>query len=219
MANSATGRRLGAKLSAIWKSNPVLVKGMGLIPAIAVSTSLKNALALSVMMALTVIPTYIAASLLKLKSPFYVRIPAWALISSAFYIPAILAVNALFPLVLMENVGIYLYIFVVDVIVVFRADSFARVNHVVTALTDAFVNSVSFTAVICIVGLVRELMTSSSIYGAPVPLMANFRIRGAMPPFFGFLLLGLFAAFMRSLNSAFRRKRAESGAADDTPSA
>lgn len=206
MSKKDTSLRIRKKFSAFWRRNPVLSKGLALVPVIAGSSTLKNALAITLMMVIILIPTYLFASFTKLNKPKYIRIPIYALVSALFYIPAVIIVYSIFTVTVKETIGIYLYLTAVDIMVIYRADEFARRVKPSKALVDAVCNLIGFIVIIIPVALFREFIGFGSINGVKI---MDFSISAVRLPLFGFIIIGLFSALFNIINRKYDIHRAE----------
>lgn len=203
---SSTGKRLGKKLAGIWRRNPVLISGMGLMPAVVATSSLKNAFAMCIVAAIVMIPTYILVSILKLKKPFYIRIAINALVAAVFAAPALLIVSRIFTDYVHGKTAVYLSAVVLDTIVIYRADQYARRNKVSDAAIDSIINFIGFALVLCIIAVLREFTSTGMIYGVKI-IDSKYGISGISYPFFGFICVGMFSALLNFLNSYAEKRK------------
>lgn len=208
MANNDNSGSLGNKIASIWRKNPVLTMGLGLMPAAIATSSLKHALIMCMAVFIIMLPTYFIVSLLKLDKPFYIRIAVNALIAAVFAAPAIMVVSFLFPDVVHVNSDIYVYISVVimDTLVIYRADEFAKESKISMAILDAIINFIGFALVLCIIAPIREIVGTGTVMGVSV-YDSKYIISGVTNPFFGFISVGMLAAFVNFLNIRSERRR------------
>lgn len=182
--------------SDVFKKNSVLSAGLGLIPIISAGTSVRNGLALSIILLILTLGTYTTSFALsrlidiqKWNKGF--RIALYALISSIFFIPAFFLDRFIFS-TLRDTLGIYLYILVMDMIVIYQADDFSvKDQTILNPIFSSIVNTTSFTIVILVISFFRELLITGGVYGN---IFWNFKVPGANWPFFGFISLGLLIA-------------------------
>ncbi len=208
MANKAkTAHRFFAKLQEFWTNNPVLVNGLTLAPVAVAAIYLKNAVAISIIMAVVTIPTLVVSSFIKQRVKLAHRIPIYAIIAAACYAGAIAIVRILLP-GSPDTTGIYLPLLVTNTVIMMRAEAFGIRNKTRWVLLDAIIQVLGYAFVICTVGLTREYIGNATIWGAatdnPLP------IKGILLPFGGFILTGLFAALYQygSNHAKERRMRA-----------
>ena len=208
MANrNKTSHRFFAKLREFWTNNPVLVNGLTLAPVAVAAIYLKNAVAISIVMAVVTIPTLIVSSFIKQRVALAHRIPIYAIVAAGCYAGAIAIVRLLLPGA-PDTTGIYLPLLVTNTVIMMRAEAFGIRNKTRWVVLDAVIQVLGYAFVICVVGLAREYIGNGTIWGAitdnPLP------IKGVLLPFGGFILTGLFAALYQygSNHAKERRMRA-----------
>lgn len=183
--------------------NVVFVSAIGIVPIVVGSTSLKNATAFSLLLFILIIGTYTVAALLPktISQPY--RIPIYATVSALCFIPAWFILPVFFP-TFRDMMDIYLYVVVLDMLVIYQAEEFARTVSLGKAVLGAVNNWVGFAIVILLCGAIREIMASGTLWGNSIH---NFKIQGATRPFFGFILLGLIGAGYSVLRSAIEEPK------------
>lgn len=170
--------------------NPVLTQIIGICPIAAAATTLKNGFALSVAMLLLLVITECLTSLLLKKISRWVRVAVYALVCAA-----VIAVSEPFITSLSSNLGIYLYLLSVNVLIVIRCEKFACRTTVRNSLVDAVACSVGFGAVALIVGAVRELITYGTLFPAED---TPPKISASALPFAALVILGILAALHKA---------------------
>lgn len=202
-----TVHRFFTKLQEFWSNNPVLVNGLTLAPVAVAAIYLKNAVAISIILAVVTIPTLVVSSIIKQRVKLVHRIPIYAIVAAACYAGAIAIVRILLPGA-PDTTGIYLPLLVTNTVIMMRAEAFGIRNKTRWVLLDAIVQALGYAFVICVVGLVREYIGNGTIWGAVTD--NPFPIKGVLLPFAGFIILGLFAALYQygSNHAKERRMRA-----------
>lgn len=205
MAGKTKRKRLFfSKLREFWSNNPLLVNGLTLAPAAVAAIYLKNAVAVSIVLAVVTVPTLVASSLIKRRLPLHHRIPLYALISALCYAAGIAIVRAVLPGT-PETTGIYLPLLVTNTIIMMRAEAFGVRNRTRWVLMDAVVQVLGYAFVICVIGAVREYIGNGTVWGSatdnPLP------IAGMLMPFGGFITVGLFAALYQYATNHSRDRR------------
>ena len=157
--------------------NPVLVQVIGICPIAAAATSLMNSLLLSLVFTFSLILSEVIASALLKKFSRWVRMGVYALIGVA----------AVF-----SSLGIYLPLMAMSSLVCVHCEKYAVKHSVKLSFFDAVASSVGYCAVLLVVGAVREIIGSGSILGFDIPFITG--LKGALMPFFGFLMIGVLAA-------------------------
>lgn len=198
-------------LRGIWKENPVLIQMLGLCPALAVTTSVMNALAMSAATFFVLVGSSLLVSSLKKWIPAEVRISTYILIIATFVTIADMGLEALVPLTHKE-LGAFISLIVVNCIILGRQEAFASKRPVGRALLDAVGTGVGFTIAMVMMGGVRELLGSGKLLGISI-FGSSYEpwVVMILPPggflTLGFLLLGL--AWWEQRKAAARDDAAE----------
>lgn len=201
MANEKASAHL---LKGLWKENPVFVAVLGLCPALAVTNSLINGLAMGSATLVVLVGSSALVSLLRRWIPKPVRISLFILIIATFVTAVDYALAAILPTVHKE-LGAFISLIVVNCLILGRQESFASKNPLGLSLLDAIGMAGGFTIALSLIGAVREVLGSGSIAGYPLfgPDFVPWVIM-VMPPG-GFFTLGL----MLMLIARFRLWRRE----------
>lgn len=142
--------------------NPILSSLLGLCPALAITTSLQNAIGMGISFTLILILSNIVISLLRKIIPYEIRIPIYIIIIATFVTIIELLLQAFFH-PLYEGLGIFISLIVVNCIVLGRAESFASKNNVFDSLIDGLGMGIGYSIVLCIIASIRELLSSGVI--------------------------------------------------------
>ena len=149
-----------------WRDNPVWQQLLGMCPLLAVTTSLKNALALAVVSFAVLVTSNVALSALRNFMPSAVRLPAFMLVIGLFTTAVVMLMQA-FAFDLYERIALFLQIIVTNCIILVRADRGARQHRIVRVTIDSIVTGLGFTAALVVVGAAREVIA----YGLPLALL------------------------------------------------
>jgi electron transport complex protein RnfE len=173
----------------IWKENPVLVQLLGLCPALAVTNTVPNAIAMGLATFFVLTGSSLLVSLMKNWIPSEVRISAYILIIATFVTIADLVLAAVVP-VIHKELGAFIALIVVNCMILGRQEAFASKRPVGRSLLDAVGSGTGFMIAMLMMGTFRELLGSGSIMGYSV-LGESFEpwIVMILPPG-GFLTLG-----------------------------
>lgn len=193
MADKSVNLADSVKNSAVIK-NPVLFEAIGIAPVVAMAVSLKTAVMLSVIstVELIIIESFACLCLKKLKHSF--RVLVYAVLGVLINVPLFMLFNRLAPNET-ANVSIFLPVIAVNSLIALHCERVAVKNDFKTTFLDAVSASIGYVLIIFIIGIVRELLGSGTIYGYSLNLPVKFS--GLLLPFGGFLLLGFIAAFFK----------------------
>ena len=151
-------------LKGLWKENPVFVAVLGMCPALAVTNSAINALAMGLATTFVLISSSILVSLLRNSIPKQVRITAYIVIIATFVTVIDFTLAAFFPDI-HKALGAFIALIVVNCLILGRQESFASKNKVGLAIMDAAGMSIGFTFALLCIGIIREVLGSGSLFG------------------------------------------------------
>lgn len=156
-------KNISVLLNGIIRENPIMVLLLGMCPALATTSSAINGMSMGLATMFVLICSNTVISLLKNMIPDMVRIPAYIVVIAAFVTITEMIMNAYVP-ALVDTLGIFLPLIVVNCIVLGRAESFASRNSVVSSIFDGAGMGLGFTLSLTVLGALRELMGTGSIF-------------------------------------------------------
>jgi len=190
------------------KENPVFVQALGLCPALAVTNSAINGLAMGLAALAVLTGSSLMVSALRRVIPSQVRISTYIVIIATFVTVADFTLQAIAPGVHRE-LGAFIALIVVNCIILGRAEAFASRNPVSLAIADALGMGSGFTLALLTIGSVREILGRGALFGVPL-FGEGFEpwVVMVLPPG-GFLVVGtlllLFARFAEARKRAAER--------------
>lgn len=146
------------------KENPVFVLVLGMCPTLATTTSAMNGLMMGLATTFVLILSNIVISLIAPRVPDKVRIPVYIVVIATFVTVLQLLMQAYLPSVY-ETLGLFIPLIVVNCIVLGRAEAFANKNTMGDSALDGIGIGLGFTLSLTVIGLVREILGSGSIFG------------------------------------------------------
>lgn len=173
----------------IWRENAVVVQMLGLCPALAVTNTVANSIAMSAATFFVLMGSSLIISIMRNVIPNQVRISTFILIIATFVTVADMTLEAIVP-VIHRALGPFVALIVCNCMILGRQEAFASKNTVGRSLIDAAGTGVGFTIIMLLMGTVREVLGSGTILGVSV-LGPNFEpwVIMILPPG-GFLTLG-----------------------------
>jgi len=173
----------------IWKENPVLVQMLGLCPALAVTNSVANALAMSAATFFVICCSSVLVSTCKRFIPNEVRISAYILVIATFVTLADMLLQAYAP-AQHKELGAFIALIVVNCMILGRQEAFSSKHTVFRSLLDAMGTGIGFTIALVMMGGFREILGTGSFLGVSL-FGPNFEPWVVMVlPAGGFLTLG-----------------------------
>ncbi len=151
-------------IKGLWKENPVFVQVMGMCPVLAVSNTAENALAMGLATAFVLLMSNLLVSSLRNFIPKQVRIACYVLIIATFVTITDYAIQAI-SVELHKSLGAFIYLIVVNCLILSRAEAFASKNTIGKSMLDALGMGVGFIFALFCLGAVREVLGSGSFFG------------------------------------------------------
>ena len=151
-------------IKGLWKENPVFVQVLGMCPALAVSNSAMNALAMGLATAFVLLMSNIVVSLLRRFIPKEVRIATYILVIATFVTLVDYVIQAI-SLDLYKALGAFISLIVVNCLILGRAEAFASKNTVGRAALDGLGMGAGFAVALFSIGAVREILGAGSLFG------------------------------------------------------
>ncbi len=146
------------------RENPLFVLVLGTCPSLAVTTSASNGLGMGLAVTFVLLMSNVFISLLKNLISDNIRIPAYIVIIATFVTVVDLVMQAYVP-ALHDQLGIFIPLIVVNCIVLGRAEAFASKNTVWSSAIDGIGMGLGFTLALVLLGSLREILGSLSIFG------------------------------------------------------
>jgi electron transport complex protein RnfE len=147
----------------IWNENPVLVQLLGLCPALAVTNTVLNSVAMSGATLFVLLGSSLFISTLKKVIPHEVRISTYILIIATFVTVVDMALHAQAPSVY-RDIGNFIPLIVVNCMILGRQEAFASKRPVGRALLDALGTALGFTIAMLMMGTFREIVGSGTLF-------------------------------------------------------
>jgi Na+-translocating ferredoxin:NAD+ oxidoreductase subunit E len=202
----------------LWDQNVVFSQLLALCPTMAVTTSGTNGLGMGLATtAVLIAANVLVAAIRDLVSP-QVRIPIFVVVIATLVTLVDMSLNAWLH-DLYKVLGLFIALIVVNCAILGRAESFASKSPVLASATDGLAMGLGFTLALTIIGLVRELIGSGTLFAqASLLLGSHFAFLETtvvpnyggvllmiLPPG-GFLVLGLLLAGKRMLDARLAKR-------------
>lgn len=184
----------------MFKENPTFRLILGMCPTLAVTTVAKNGIGMGLATTAVLLGSNLAVSALKNVIPDQVRIPSFVVIISTFVTIISLLMKA-YLYSLYEALGIFLPLIVVNCIILGRAEAYASKHSLGKSAIDALAVGAGFTLSLTVIGIIRELLGSGSVFGYRlVGEKVSMALIFALPPG-AFITLGLLMALINLLTA------------------
>ncbi len=166
--HSAIGRRrtriADVFIRGVWRENPVFRQLLGLCPALAVSNTVANSLAMGLATTTVLIGSSAMVSAGRRLIPEAVRLSTFILIIATWVTMADMVMEALVPEV-QRALGAFVYLIVVNCMILSRQEIFASRYPVGRSIADAAGTGAGFTIAMLMIGTLREVIGYGSFLG------------------------------------------------------
>ncbi|TWX69867.1 NADH:ubiquinone reductase (Na(+)-transporting) subunit D [Colwellia demingiae] len=176
-------------------NNPIALQVLGVCSALAVTSSMANALVMSVAVMLVTAFSNLFISIIRNQIPSSVRIIVQMAIIASLVIVVDQVLKA-FSYQLSKELSVYIGLIITNCIVMGRAEAFAMKEKPGVSFLDGIGNGLGYGAVLMVVAFFRELFGFGTLFGAEVlPLIQNggwYQGNGLLVlPFSSFFIIGL----------------------------
>ncbi|MFC1938745.1 electron transport complex subunit RsxE [Chloroflexota bacterium] len=182
-------------------SNPVFVLALGLCPTLAISTSIDNALGMTLGVLIVLLGSNIIIAAIRRYVPNITRIPIFIVIIATLVTVVNLIFHAYLPDTY-EALGIFLPLIVVNCIILGRAEAFASKHSVAHSIADALGITIGFMLALLMISFIRQVLGtgSLSVFGHDLftlPVLGEHPIAIFILPYGAFLVIGLLMGLFR----------------------
>ncbi len=147
----------------LWQENPVLRLLLGMCPTLAVTAAVKPALTMGISVIFVLFCSNVVVSLMRNLLKPHLRILMFTLTIATFVTIADLFLKAYMP-AMSETLGPYVPLIIVNCIIICRAEACASQNGLVVSMIDAIGMGLGFTATLCVLAGIRELLATGKVF-------------------------------------------------------
>lgn len=195
-------------LNGLITENPTFRLVLGTCPTMAVTTSAINGVGMGAAATFVLVGSNVVISLLRNFIPDKVRIPAFITVICTFVTMVQMFMQAFLPS-LYAALGLFIPLIVVNCIILARAEAFASKNGVAASAVDGLGMGIGFTVAITLIGIIRELIGSGTVFGLQVFGAAYEPMLLMILPTGGFLVFGLLLGVINLIGAHNAKKKEE----------
>jgi Na+-transporting NADH:ubiquinone oxidoreductase subunit D len=183
-------------------NNPIALQVLGICSALAVTSSLKNALIMSIALTLVTAFSSFFISIIRNQIPSSVRIIVQMTIIASLVIVVDQVLQA-FSYATAKELSVFVGLIITNCIVMGRAEAYAMKSPPLMSFLDGIGNGLGYSVVLLTVGFIRELFGKGSLFGVEIiPLVQDggwYQPMGLLilPPS-AFFIIGLFIWVLRT---------------------
>lgn len=187
--------------SPIFDNNPIGLQILGICSALAVTTSMANAMVMCVALTLVTAFSSFFISIIRKQIPSSIRI----IVQMTIIASLVILVDQILKAVAYDvsrGLSVFIGLIITNCIVMGRAEAFAMSNPPVPSFLDGIGNGLGYSAVLLFVATIRELLGAGTWFGItilqPVTDGGWYLPNGLLllPPS-AFFIIGLFIAIVR----------------------
>lgn len=148
----------------IFDNNPIALQILGICSALAVTTSVKNALVMCIALTLVTAFSSFFISIIRNRIPSSIRI----IVQMTIIASLVIVVDQILKAVaydVSKSLSVFVGLIITNCIVMGRAEAFAMSNPPVPSFLDGIGNGLGYSAVLLFVAVIRELLGNGSILG------------------------------------------------------
>jgi len=186
-------------IAGLWRENPVFRLLLGMCPTLAVTAAVKPALTMGLCVIFVLLCSNIVVSLMRNLLKPHLRILMFTLTIATFVTIADLFLKAFQPR-MSEVLGPYVPLIIVNCIIICRAESCASKNGLLISIIDAIGMGIGFTATLCVIAAIRELLSTGKIFEIQIAPDAFTPWAAMSMPVGAFITLGLLLALVNVIS-------------------
>ena len=192
------------------KNNPILVQVLGVCSCLAVTAQLKPAVVMAISVIVVVALANVIISLLRNTIPPRIRIIVQLVVVSMLVVSMLVVlvdqVLKAYVYDVSKQLSVFVGLIITNCIVMGRLEAFAMSNPPLPSLCDGIGNGLGYSIILVILGFLRELFGSGTLWGYPVMESLGFYNFGyennglmIMPPM-ALILVGIIIWIQRTRN-------------------
>lgn len=186
--------RSNVNADGLFRQNIALTSGLVTAPIIVAASSAEKALVLVLSFFMITYSSILICRFIPRKIMYSLRIMLYAATAALMFIPTVLLMKQWFPDTT-NSIMIYIELTVVNSLLLAKTESRFYLKPYGAMALDSLVYIVGYAIAAFAVGFLREILAYGTLFGNHIcePI-----IPAAKSPFFGFILLGIFAAVCRA---------------------
>ncbi len=148
----------------IFNNNPIALQILGICSALAVTTSVANALVMGIALTLVTAFSSFFISIIRNKIPSSIRIIVQMVIIASLVIVVDQILQA-FAYEISRSLSVFVGLIITNCIVMGRAEAFAMSNPPIPSFLDGIGNGLGYSAVLIFVATIREIIGNGTWFG------------------------------------------------------
>lgn len=158
--------------SPVVDNNPITLQVLGICSALAVTTKMSTAVTMCIALTLVTAFSNLLISMIRNHIPSSIRIIIEMTIIASLVILVDQMLKA-FAFSLSKEMSVFVGLIITNCIVLGRAEAFALKNPPIPSFWDGIGNGLGYSVILLVVGFVRELFGSGSLFGVQILSLAK----------------------------------------------
>ncbi len=159
-------------LDPLFNNNPIGLQILGICSALAVTTNVETALVMSVALTLVTAFSNMFISMIRKQIPNSIRMIVQMVIIASLVIVVDQVLKA-YAYSLSKQLSVFVGLIITNCIVMGRAEAFAMSNPPVISFFDGIGNGLGYSAMLIVLGIVRELFGAGKLMGYTILPVVN----------------------------------------------
>ena len=159
-------------LDPIFNNNPIGLQILGICSALAVTSNLKTALVMSIALTLVTAFSNMFITMISKQIPTSLRMIVQMVIIASLVIVVDQVLKA-YAYTLSKQLSVFVGLIITNCIVMGRAEAFAMSNPPVISFFDGIGNGLGYSAMLIVLGIVRELFGAGKLMGYTIFPVVN----------------------------------------------
>ena len=151
----------------IFSNNPIALQILGICSALAVTTSLSVTLVMCIALTSVTALSNFFISIVRNQIPSSIRMIVQMVIIASLVIVVDQVLKA-YAYSISKQLSVFVGLIITNCIVMGRAEAFAMKNGPIESFIDGIGNGLGYSAILMVVGFVRELFGSGSLFGVEI---------------------------------------------------
>jgi Na+-transporting NADH:ubiquinone oxidoreductase subunit D len=191
--------------SPFFKNNPIALQILGICSALAVTSKLETAVTMCLAVTFVLACSNTAVSLIRNYVPSSIRIIVQMTVIASLVIVVDQSLKA-YAFEISKQLSVFVGLIITNCIIMGRAEAFAMQNGPGASFLDGVGNGLGYSIILLVVGVVRELFGSGSLFGVEIFSLTStggwYAPNGLMllPPS-AFFIIGIFIWVLRSFKT------------------
>jgi len=148
-------------------NNPVILQVLGICSALAVTTKLSTTVTMCIALTVVTALSNAAISVIRNHIPSSIRIIVQMTIISSLVIVTDQFLKA-YAFTISKELSVFVGLIITNCIVMGRAEAYAMKHPPLPSFLDGLGNGLGYSALLLVIGTIRELLGSGSLFGYPI---------------------------------------------------